>query len=312
MARVLLQRARGGFRTVRGEVVRRTQRVLEQAGDSPGAIDGVFGSDTEDALIAFQKRKGLAATGKLTDESWTQLFHEPPPDILQRCLQLTADFEGHGFLKAVGNFDGAGLTWGVIGFTLKHGEMQAILAEIRLHHPVLLTQAFGALENEMMRVLRASRQEQIDWADGISLGSSKYRVEPLWEAAFAKLGSFPEVQAIQLERVQKYWKIAVRDAARFALASEMGIGLCFDVAVQNGGVDFDGEERRIKRWIDDNPGTSERELRMRIADVVADNSAARYVEDVRARKRAFASGDGDVHGARYATADWGLADHPWR
>jgi hypothetical protein len=292
--------------------VRRTQRALEEAGETPGTIDGVFGSDTEAALSAFQKRKGLAPTGKLTDDTWAHLLQEPPPGIMDRCLQLTGDFEGTGFRKVVGNFDGAGLTWGIIGFTLLHGEMQAILSAIRLHHPVLLTQAFGALENELMRVLRVSRQEQLDWANEISLGSSKYRVEQPWETAFAKLGTFPEVQELQLERVQKYWKIAVRDAERFALASEMGIALSFDVAVQNGGVDFDEEERRIKRWIADNPGASERDRRVRIADTVAENSRTKYVEDVRARKRAIATGEGEAHGARYTTADWGIAHQPWR
>jgi hypothetical protein len=30
-----------------------------------------------------------------------------------------------------GNFDNAWLTWGIIGFTLKHGEIQKIIKEVR-------------------------------------------------------------------------------------------------------------------------------------------------------------------------------------
>jgi hypothetical protein len=239
-------------------------------------------------------------------------MRERPPGILDRCLQLTADFEGHGFQKLVGNFDGAGLTWGIIGFTLQHGELQQILAEVQQNHPALFAQAFGNLQDELIRVLGQSRSEQLDWAERISTGSKKYRVEPRWEQAFATLGMFPEVQAIQLQRVNKYWDIAIRDVGRFGLETDMGLALCFDIAVQNGGIDFASEERRIKRWLDDNPGASERDRRVRIADVVAENSRPQYVEDVRQRKRTIATGEGEVHRARYATRDWGIAEDLWR
>jgi hypothetical protein len=173
-----------------------------------------------------------------------------------------------------------------------------------------VAQAFGLLEPELLRVLGESRDAQLDWADGISIGSSKYRVERAWEEAFGKLGAFPEVQELQLERAGRYWKIACRDARRFGLTTELGIGLCFDIAVQNGGIDADAEERRIRRWLAEHPGASELDRRVRIADVVAENSRTRYVEDVRSRKRALATGEGLVHGARYATSDWGLGDQP--
>jgi hypothetical protein len=120
------------------------------------------------------------------------------------------------------------------------------------------------------------------------------------------------VQAIQLEHVGRYWRIAARDVDRFGLTTEIGVALCFDIAVQNGGIDADVEARRIMRWLDENPGGSERDLRVCIADVVAENSNTRWVEDVRMRKRAIATGEGKVHGIKYATTDWGLGDFPWR
>lgn len=312
MSRVYFQRAASGYRAVRGEVIRRVQVALKTAGSDPEELDGIYGNDTETALKDFQRKQGFQANGKITDETWSRLMGERLPAILDRCLQLTADFEGQGFQKLVGNFDGAGLTWGIIGFTLQHGELQKILTEVQQNHPALYEQAFGNLKDELIRVLGQSRSEQLDWADSISIGSKKYRVEQQWEQAFATLGAFPEVQAIQLQRVNKYWDIAGRDAGRFGLETEMGLSLCFDIAVQNGGIDFDSEERRIKRWIDDNPGASERDRRVRIADVVAENSRPQYVEDVRQRKRTVATGEGQVHGARYATRDWSIAEDSWR
>jgi len=118
----------------------------------------------------------------------------------------------------------------------------------------------------------------------------------------------PDVQTIQLRRVNKYWDIAQSDTSRFQLQTEAGVALCFDVAVQNGGIDNDTEARPISTWINDNPGAGERDVLVRIADVVAESSRPQYVEDVRKRKRTIAKGDGEVHGARYATRDWGISE----
>ena len=107
--------------------------------------DGIFGGNTERAVQRFQEQNHLAATGKVDDETWQELMSSPAPDLRQRCLQITADLEGTGFTKAVGNFDGAGITWGIIGFTLSNGELGAVLTEIRSTHPAVFSAAFGEL-----------------------------------------------------------------------------------------------------------------------------------------------------------------------
>jgi Putative peptidoglycan binding domain len=311
MARVFFQKASSGYRVVRGEVVRSLQLRLQGLGHSPGIVDGIFGSDTENALKSFQLAEGLPPTGKLTDDTWLALMPAPTPSIFDRCLQLTADFEGHGFQTIAGNFDGAGLTWGIIGYTLQHGEIQNILDEVQQRSPALIDSAFGGLKPILLSQLRKPWPEQLQWTNSISIGSNKVRIEEAWERAFATLGSDPDVQEIQLRRVKKYRDIGDRDANRFHLKTEAGIALCFDIAVQNGGIDNDTEARRISTWINDNPGASERDVLVRIADVVAENSRPQYVEDVRKRKRTIAKGDGEVHGARYATRDWGISEFPF-
>ena len=308
MPRVYLQKASSGYRVVRGELVRSLQLKLQAAGHNPGIVDGIFGNDTENALKSFQLAKGQPPTGKLTDETWLALMQTPTPLIFDRCLQLTADFEGQGFQTVAGNFDGAGLTWGIIGYTLQHGEIQNILNEVQQRFPALIDSAFGDLKPILLSKLGKTWPEQLQWANSISIGSNKVRVEEPWERAFATLGSDPAVQEIQLRRVKKYWDTGDRDANRFHLKTEAGIALCFDIAVQNGGIDNDTEARRILTWINDNPGASERDVLVRIADVVAENSRPQYVEDVRKRKRTIAKGDGEVHGARYATRDWGISE----
>ena len=47
----------------RGEQVSQVQRKLKQWGYYAGAVDGVFGQATYDAVVSFQKKNGLAADG---------------------------------------------------------------------------------------------------------------------------------------------------------------------------------------------------------------------------------------------------------
>jgi peptidoglycan hydrolase-like protein with peptidoglycan-binding domain len=53
--------------------VKQLQERLQQLGFNPGAPDGVFGSATKAAAIAFQKSQGIVADGIVGDKTWTTL-----------------------------------------------------------------------------------------------------------------------------------------------------------------------------------------------------------------------------------------------
>ncbi|MEL1135225.1 peptidoglycan-binding protein [Desulfitobacterium sp. THU1] len=57
----------------RGPAVRELQTLLTSQGFSPGPIDGIFGSKTQAAVIAFQKSKGLVQDGIVGIKTWTAL-----------------------------------------------------------------------------------------------------------------------------------------------------------------------------------------------------------------------------------------------
>jgi|RhiMethySRZTD1v2_1073278.scaffolds.fasta_scaffold10583_11 Putative peptidoglycan-binding domain-containing protein len=307
--RVFFQRAPSGFRTVQGELIKKMQKVLIAKDLLHDTDDGIFGGNTERAVQIFQEQNQLAPTGKVDDQTWQALMSSPAPDLKQRCLQLTADFEGTGFTKAVGNFDGAGITWGIIGFTLSNGELGAVLTEIRSTHPAVFSAAFGELEARIVEVIHSSHSEQIHFANSISLGSSKMRILDVWAKAFEKLGSDPSAQEIQLQRTEKFFQIAERDRQLFDVQNELGLALCFDIAVQNGGIDST-ERARIRAKINQNHPATQQDLRIIIANVVAENSRPRFIEDVRRRKLTIATAQGTVHGSRFAVKTWGLDDLP--
>ena len=79
-----------------------TQIVLARHAMSPGSIDGVMGSQTRAALVAFQQKQGLQQTGALdSDTRATLLLTSPPittyvvtPDDLARLQPLSKTWLG--------------------------------------------------------------------------------------------------------------------------------------------------------------------------------------------------------------------------
>ena len=55
------------------ETVRRAQKILQSEGFDPGPINGVLGPKTEEALLEFQQKHGIEATGWLDRETRAKL-----------------------------------------------------------------------------------------------------------------------------------------------------------------------------------------------------------------------------------------------
>ena len=66
-----------------GTKVKELQEALKAKGFNPGPIDGVFGSGTVQAVIAFQKFQGLKADGVVGSETWKALTSTPTPTAPQ-------------------------------------------------------------------------------------------------------------------------------------------------------------------------------------------------------------------------------------
>jgi hypothetical protein len=62
-----------------GEDVREVQTLLQQAGYDPGAIDGIFGANTENAVKAFQRDHHLAVDGAVGPMTYAALTQPVPP-----------------------------------------------------------------------------------------------------------------------------------------------------------------------------------------------------------------------------------------
>jgi hypothetical protein len=296
--------ARGSF----GDLIALLQTGLARLGHYTRTVDGDFGGGTDRAVRSLQADKGWAQDGRADADTWQAATGLPWPQLFDRCLQLTARFEGHGYRLIAGNFDGAGLTWGVIGFTLKHGEIQAIVNEVAMRDSSLLQAAFGGRAPELLQQFRQPPAKLMKWADSISEGANKQTVIEPWRSGFATLGAQPLVQEIQRRRArEKYFEPATSTATRLGMTNERGIALCFDIHVQNGGVKSATET--AYRSALNGPGAPKTptDQRALLARLVADSASKKYRGDVFARKSAIATGQGVVHQALFVMDNWALA-----
>jgi peptidoglycan hydrolase-like protein with peptidoglycan-binding domain len=297
-------------RGARSELVRRLQAGLQRAGSYKGDLDGDFGDGTAKAVATFRVKHSLGRDQIVDAATWQAVTGGPVPLLRERAIAVTAAFEGHGFGRAAGNYDGAGLTWGIIGFTLSSGNVPRLLLASEARKPGCVEATFGKKGSELLQVMKGPRTKQMAWADSISSGSTKSNVLEPWRSCFLRFGEIPEVQQLQIDQVNAaYFQPATKTARTLGLKTELGVALCFDIHVQNGSIS-PGAMDQIRRESKAHPIHKERELRVIIANAVADSSRAQYREDVRSRKLTLATGAGSVHGATYVLRNWGLDASP--
>jgi peptidoglycan hydrolase-like protein with peptidoglycan-binding domain len=288
---------------MRGDLAARMQEALTAAGFGTRGVDGIFGNDTVRALRTYQVTRRLTGSDEVDTDCWSALTGKDVPTLFERVLGLTAAIEGHGYDLALGNWDGAWLTWGIVGFTLKHGEVSRIVLSLEHSAPDLIERAFGAHKSQLLAIMQSEASAQRRWADSITLGNGGL-TEP-WRSGFRVLGSFAATRELQRERARiSYYEPARVSARKLGLSTELGLSLCFDIHVQNGSVG----EQLITQALAQLPRRSQPQLRAFVANAVADRARAEYRADVRTRKLAIANGEGVVHGLKLRLARWGLAE----
>ena len=296
----------------RGFVVRRLQEQLRR--HVPGlGVDGVFGPVTREAVRTLQERHGLQRTGQI-DEALCGRLGEAWPPAFDRCLNLTAEFEGTGFTRAVGpanTGDSAGVTYGLVGFTSFNGELQHLLRRYAAAHAAryaeIVERGLGARAAEF-RAAVESRDNKALARFALDGGG---RVIGSVSAVLRRLGQTAEMQAFQVaEARQRYWALA-EDQGRslWGRPPLRALALLFDIAVQNGGLKI--TELEDCRVMFRAPGSNDGDRMWEVVRVLHNRlTGARrpkgIVDDVLARKRAIVSGYGMVHGREWWIRSFGL------
>lgn len=303
-----------------GTQVTHIQEALKQRGLYRGPLDGLFGGGTHGAVIVFQRSAKLVPDGRVGLKTWGALFGEPSQipepaivneDLARRCLALTGAFEtGTGvpecFCGLSGDFDGQGISFGVLQWNFGQGSLQPLLKEMMTQHAGVAKSIFGEHYDALQAALKASDDELMSFARSVQHPIRRTVHEP-WRGYAKALGRTPEFQAIQVRHASGIFERALQMAEEYELWSERAVALMFDIVTQNGSIRSITKAQILAEIRTLPAALSDREREVHKLEIVANRRAEaanpRWVDDVRRRKLCIARGEGVVHGIDYDLED---------
>jgi hypothetical protein len=288
--------------------VEAAEKETQEAEDFVGRFDAFGdGRDAEWELgedeVTFEDEGPLAGSGLSTAE--------------QKAVEITSLFETGkrgGFYGLSGNFDGQGLSFGLVNWTIGTGSLQALLRDFAREQPARWAQVFGQHAPAFLMVItpdsKAAKKVQLKFAveqmntSTLVKGTTKWSIKEPWVTYFKRLSEDKEFQQIQVRYVRNLLKRADYFCQYFKLKSEMAFAYMFDAVSSHGKwwltKKFAGrEKRRIEiekklAALTAQPGDGrvpEADILLAIADILSATSAARWAAHARRRKRWFVTGE---------------------
>lgn len=317
-------------RGMRGDLVEQLQAALikiqvpaQGGGLEPAlaTIDGDYGRATQLAVQRVQFKLALPITGVVDAALWKKLTEREWPDSFERHLSLVAAFEGHGYTKAAGNWDKAGITWGIIGFILitrstknkaVYGPLRELLKEAFAKYEPTMIAAFGDVQAAKLKsILDATPENLYKFAVQISDGKRNFVLQPEWQKAFAQLGKDPAIRRLQRSFAKRlYYEPAILEAKEFGeefkMVSERTVQLFFDIQVNNGGLGRKEERPRVKAALKALDAKATLTDKLNTITKALSESRPRFAKDIIERKGTISNGFGRVHGKDFRLDGWGI------
>jgi hypothetical protein len=234
--------------------------------------------------------------------------------LKERVLALTGAFEtGELFpecFSALGNnFDGQGISFGVLQWNFGQNSLQPLLQKMNCTYPTICKEAFGLLYTDFERMLKMNSKEQLAWSKSIQYihvksGKKRWSIDTRWSKAFKALGLTDEMICIETEALGTVYKSALSLASDYGVSTERGVALMFDILTQNGKLDKNGAGSRIKddfESISSDLSLEDKQVeKMKIIAIRrVEVCSASFSKDVLDRKLTIAQGKGVVHSRFY-------------
>ena len=250
-----------------------------------------------------EAESGLAASGLSSAE--------------RKAVEITSTFETGkrgGFYGLSGNFDGQGLSFGLVNWTIGTGSLQPLLRDFATEHPQRWNAVFGSDAARFLALTTpkgdAARKDQHRFAveemnaSSVRNGKRVWSIREPWVTYFKRLSEDMEFRKIQLRYVRHLLARAEYFCKYFTLKSEAAFAFMFDAVASHGKwwltKKIRGRQRRQLRLrerlktLAQQHGEGripEKEILLTIADVLGATSAPRWAAKVRQRKRWFVTGE---------------------
>lgn len=231
-----------------------------------------------------------------------------PLTIYDLCLQTTMSMEGTDFGTVAGNFDGQGVSAGILQWNLGQGTLQSEI----LNHCNMMS--FGYFPLPMDKLNKLSPEIAIGWVKDVMLIDGVH-LKSEWKAAWQRFLTEPSVINVQKRSIDKYFHQAKTICSALGFAQENKRAMCFsfDVAVQNWSMSIDVPHTNLdqaynilSQYGPDNARlwlleelTEEKAKLVIAAHLRALKCNPKWRSDVFIRKATIAMGLGIVHGKTY-------------
>ena len=245
---------------------------------------------------------------------------------LTLALNISGSYEGRdGWASIAGNFDGQGVSLGLLNQCLGQGTLQSLLIRMRDEHPDTLAVIFstdhlkslmGMLDRWQQDVVssaeipgrlslldepmaagqaEAASQASVAWAKSNLYHDDGF--DPVWKTELTTLAAHPQYVSFQIAAALRYHEQALAYAAQVELRELRAYLMLFDVVVQNGGF-YPEDMSGYAAYTAAAPQATSTQKLQKLLALRLRHVRKKYAADVRSRKSAIILGTGTVHGTK--------------
>lgn len=223
--------------------------------------------------------------------------------MLETALKITGKFEGSGFDSFAGDFDGMGVSVGILQWNYGMGTLQKLLKSYHDKFGLIPAKCFPEAIDASAHM---PAEEAVKFAKKMQTAE--------WKKAWKSFLVTPQMKEVQMGALKPYADRALQLQRKWELKSVRSYCFFFDVAVQNGSMkvvmpkpaSVEAFKRIVSRadqhnrelWETDVP-TAEQTILMQAAWERAQLATVKWRTDVFVRKATIAMGEGIVHGKRW-------------
>ena len=153
--------------------------------------------------------------------------------IFDLCLKITSAFEGASFGTVTGNFDGMGMSAGILQFNIGTGSLQAYI----LNHIDPMVYDFPV---PITPLIKLPKEQALLWHKDVALDASG-KLLPEWRKAWQVFMTKSEVIELQKRACLRYFQRAREIAGKlgFSQQNARAMAWSYDVAVQSWSLGID-------------------------------------------------------------------------